>query len=173
MKLFRIKIYLKLLVFFKSIFKKNFNFNPIDKLILKTSKKRYLTYTSQLRTGFLLVLLYLKSKFKKKNEIIMMSYNLKEMVNIPSKLKLKVVFCDISLDNGSISFNELKKKINKKTLCVVLTNIFSDFKTCKNLKTFCKKRKIPLIEDNAIYFDNYSQNKAKIFNNDVFKIIKR
>ena len=84
-----------------------------------------------------------------------MSYNLKEMANIPSKLNLKLIFCDIDLKTGSINIEELKKKVTKKTLCVVLTNIFSDFKSSKIIKQICNKNKIPLIEDNAIYFDNY------------------
>ena len=110
-----------------------------------------------------MVLLFLKEKFSKKNEIIMMSYNLKEMVNIPSKLKLKIIFCDIDLKTGSMDINQLKKKINKKTLCVVLTNIFSDYNSCNKIKLICKSKKIPIIEDNAIYFDNYVKKKKNIF----------
>ena len=124
MKIFRIKIYLEFKIFIKSIFNKDLNFKKVDKIILHQSKKKYLTYTSQLRTGFLLILKFLKFKNKKKNEIILMSYNLKEMANIPSRLNLKINFCDIDLKTGSINLKELKKKINQKTLCVVLTNIF-------------------------------------------------
>ena len=82
----------------------------------------------------------------------MMSYNLKEMVNIPLRLKLKLIFCDNNLHTGSIDMDQLKRKINKKTLCVVLSNIFSDYETCKKIKKICNNKKIPIIEDNAIYF---------------------
>ena len=43
-----------------------------------------------------------------------MSYNLKEMANIPSKLNLKLIFCDIDLKTGSINIEELKKKSLRK-----------------------------------------------------------
>jgi len=160
-KIFRINIYLKLKILIKSIFSEDIIFKKIDKIILFQSKKKYLTYTSQLRTGFLLILKFLKLKYKKKNEIVLMSYNLKEMANIPSRLNLKINFCDISLRTGSINIMELQKKINNKTLCVVLTNIFSDYESCQKIKQLCKRNKIPLIEDNAIYFDNYIEKKKK------------
>ena len=108
MKYFRIKIFLKIIVFFKSLFKNNYDQKKIDQVILSSSKKKYITYTSQLRSSFLLVLLYLKSKYKNKNEIIMLSYNLKEMVNIARQLNLKLVFCDLDFKNGSYELSDLK-----------------------------------------------------------------
>ena len=83
MKIFRIKIYLKIKIFIKALFQNKIDLKKIDNIILKQSNKNFLTYTSQLRTAFLLVLKYLKFKYKNKNEIILMSYNLKEMINIP------------------------------------------------------------------------------------------
>ena len=86
MKIFRIKIYLKIKIFIKAIFQYKINLKKIDNIILKQSNKNFLTYTSQLRSAFLLVLKYLKLKYKNKNEVVLMSYNLKEMTNIPSDL---------------------------------------------------------------------------------------
>ena len=163
MKIFRIKIYLQFKEFISSIFNKDFNFKRIDKILLNQSNKKFLTYTSQLRTGFLLILKFLKIKYKKKNEIILMSYNLKEMINIPSRLNLKIIFCDIDFKTGCLNIKELQRKINKKTLCIVLTNIFSDYKSCEKIRQICKRKKIPLIEDNAIYFDNFIQKDKKYF----------
>ena len=80
--------------------------------------------------------MYLKKKFKKKNEIIILSYNLKEMINIPSKLKLKVIFCDMDLKNGSMKLDDLKRKTTRNTLCVVLTNIFTSYKSSVEVKNF-------------------------------------
>ena len=165
MKYFRIKIYLKIIVFFKSLFKNNYDQKKIDQVILSSSKKKYITYTSQLRSSFLLVLLYLKSKYKNKNEIIMLSYNLKEMVNIARQLNLKLVFCDLDFKNGSYELSDLKRKINRKTLCVVQTNIFCNFNICLKVKRLCNKEEVTLIEDNAVYFDNFSLN---ILQNDCF-----
>ncbi len=163
MKIFRIKIYLTTFIFLKSLFLKKVNFKIIDKIFLRQTKKKYVVYTSQLRSSFLLVLMYLKKKFRNKNEVIVLSYNLKEMINIVTKLKLKVIFCDLDLKNGSMKIDDLKRKISSKTLCIVLTNIFSNYETCNEIKNFCKKRNITLIEDNAIYFDNFTYKKKKIF----------
>ena len=60
MKIFRIRLYLQLKVFIRAIFQKKLNFKKIDKIILSQSNKNFLTYTSQLRTGFLLILEFLK-----------------------------------------------------------------------------------------------------------------
>ena len=144
------------------------NFKKIDNIILKQSNKNFLTYTSQLRTAFLLVLKYLKFKYKNKNEIILMSYNLKEMINIPLRLNLKINFCDIDLNTGSFNLKELQNKISNKTLCVVLTNIFSNYEGCEKIKQICVRNKVPLIEDNAIYFDNFVKKKKK----NIFRIVR-
>ena len=163
MKIFRIKIYLKIKIFIKALFHNKINLKKIDNIILKQSNKNFLTYTSQLRSAFLLVLKYLKLKYKNKNEIVLMSYNLKEMTNIPLKLNLKINFCDIDFKTGSFNLKELQSKINNKTLCVVLTNIFSNYESCKKIKHICIRNKVPLIEDNAIYFDNFAKKKKKIY----------
>ena len=54
-----------------------------------------------------------------------------------------------------------EEKINKKTLAVVITNIFNNHRDILNVKKICKKNKIPLIEDNAIYFGNYLRSNKK------------
>ena len=47
------------------------------------------------------------------------------MVNICQNLKLKIVFTKLN-ENIFISEKDLIKKINKKTLAVVVTNIFNN-----------------------------------------------
>ena len=78
-------------------------------------------------------------------------------------LKLKIVFTKLN-ENIFISEKDLIKKINKKTLAVVVTNIFNNHRDILNVKKICKKNKIPLIEDNAIYFGNYLRfNKKRLY----------
>ena len=161
MSFFRIYIYLKLKFFFSSIF---FRVNSTDEKIIlslnKYTKKNYSLLTGQLRVGFFLVLKYLKDKHPKKKEIILNSYNLAEMVNICKNLKLKIKFTKLN-DNIFLSTEDLKKKINKNTLAVVITNIFNTSKDIQSVKKICKRNNIPLIEDNAIYFGNYNYIKGK------------
>ena len=168
--MFRIWIFLNIKNFvlgllFKSNTKEIKNY-LIEK-ICKQNKKKYLVLASQCRVGFLFILKYLKHK-SKKNEIIFCAYNLPEMINVAVKLKFKIIFCDINYKTGSMEIEDLKNKISKKTSAIVLTNMFNNFKNSQKIKKFAIKHKINLIEDNAIYFDNFTkQKKKKIFSGSV------
>lgn len=161
---FRINIYLKIKYFLLSFFiTKKLAEKRIARILKKYTKKNNTILTSQLRVGFYLLLKYLKKKYPEKNEIILNSYNLAEMVNICKSLKLKITFTKLN-ENIFISEKDLKKKINKKTLAVVATNIFNNSHDLKKIKNICKNKKIPLVEDNAIYFGNYiKKNNKKIY----------
>ena len=100
--------------------------------------------------------MYLKEKFQVKNEIIFCAYNLPEMINIARNLHLKIIFCDLEYKTGFYNLSKLKRKLSKKTCAVVLTNMFNSYEQSLKIKKICKKHNIFLIEDNAIYFDNYT-----------------
>lgn len=161
MSYFRINIYLQIKHFISSIFLNEPEVSSkITKIINKYTNKKYTILTSQLRVGFYLLLKYLKQEFPQKNEIIISNYNLAEMINIPRNLNLKIVFAK-SNENIFMFEKDLKKKINKKTLAVVTTNIFNSYEDINKIKKICLKKKIPLIEDNALYFGNFHKNKNK------------
>ena len=88
MKFFRINIYLKIRHYFLSFF---INENKLDLVVSKilsiNSNKKHFFFTSQLRVGFMILLKYLKYKYPQKNEIIFLSYNLAEMVNVAKNLR--------------------------------------------------------------------------------------
>ena len=110
------------------------------------------------------VLNFLKKKNKaNKNEIIICAYNLPEMINIALNLKLKIKFCDLDHKSGLMDPIKVKKLISQKTLAIIMTNMFNNYKVAKQIKALSIRNKIPLIEDNAIYFDNFSRNKNKVF----------
>ena len=163
--MFRIWLYLDFISFIKSLFSKlkkdKFN-NFISKIISKQSKKNYVLLTSQCRVGFLYILKYIKLKTIKR-EIIFCAYNLPEMINVAVKLKFKIKFCDLNYKTGSMNVDDLKEKISKNTSVIVLTNMFNDSKNSKEIKKIAKKYKITLIEDNAIYFDNFTKKNKRIF----------
>ncbi len=162
MKIFRINIYLNFYNYFISIFRIPNNYKKkIIFEIKKNSNKNFFVFSSQLRVGFLILLEYLKKKKPKKNEIIFSSYNLEEMIEIAKNLKLKIKFVDIDFKTGSLSQKKLRNAVNEKTLALVYTNMFNDFKSELIVKNFCKKKKITFIEDNAIYFDNFYLKKNK------------
>jgi len=162
--MFRIWLYLSFSNFFLNLFSKK-NINNIKESIkiflYKQSKKKFSALFSQCRVGFLFILKYIK-RTNKKNEIIFCAYNLPEMVNIATNLNFKVKFCDINYETGTIDLKKLKKNITKKTAVIVLTNMFNSQNESKEIRKLANKFKITLIEDNAIYFDNYfKKNKKK------------
>ncbi len=165
MSYFRIYIYLKFKYFFLSLIQKDQNNQiKIQNLLNRYTKKDYTILTGQLRVGFYLILSYLKEKKPKKKEIILNSYNLAEMANICKNLNLQIVFPKLN-ENLFISSTDLKTKINKNTLAIVVTNIFNTREEIIEIKKICRKKKIDLIEDNAIYFSNYSTaaNKKRVY----------
>ena len=141
MSYFRINIYLQIKHFISSIFLVEPEVSSkITKIINKYTNKKYTILTSQLRVGFYLLLKYLKQEFPQKNEIIISNYNLAEMINIPRNLNLKIVFAK-SNENIFMFEKDLKKKINKKTLAVVTTNIFNSYEDINKIKKICLKKK--------------------------------
>ena len=83
------------------------------------------------------------------------------MINVAVKLNFKVLFCDIDYHTGAMDIKNLKKKISKNTSAIVLTNMFNSPKNSLEIRRLAKKHKITLIEDNAIYFDNFTKKKGK------------
>jgi dTDP-4-amino-4,6-dideoxygalactose transaminase len=157
---FRINLYLKLKIFFKAILIKDKDLKKnISKFIKKDSKKKYFNLSSQLRVSFKILLKFLIQQYPQKKEIIFIDYNLPEMPNVAKNLNLKIIFNEINKKNWFFNFRKLKNQINNNTLAIVLTNMFNNYEDTLNLKIFCKKKNILLIEDNAIYFDNYSLKK--------------
>jgi dTDP-4-amino-4,6-dideoxygalactose transaminase len=168
MNFFRINIFLTTFVYFKSFFFLSLDIDKkISNQINKTSNKKYFVITSQLRLGFILLLKYLKNKFQKK-EIIFISYNIAEMINVAKNLNFKIKFLNINHKNHFFEINDLKKKINKKTLAVIMTNMFNSYEDTIRVRKLCDQKKIILIEDNAIYFDNFIKiKKSKIYSGSI------
>lgn len=153
MKLHRFNLYLNFKTLIKSFFvDKKDSEKIIIKNLKKITKKKYIVLTAMCRVSFYLILNYLR-KNKNKNEIIMINYNLKEMTDIVTFCGFKLVFINLN-KNCSINFKDLKSKISKRTSAIVCTNMFNNLNDTLKLKKICKKNKIYLIEDNAIYYGN-------------------
>ena len=169
--MFRINLFLKVKIFLRAFFlQKDLKFcsTVISKELSNQSKKKKIILTNSCRVGFLYLLKYLKLRFKNKNEIIFVSYNLAEMINVAKNLNFKVKFIDLNYEDGNINIKKINSLINKSTSALVLTNMFNDYSISLKIKKFCKKKKIKLIEDNAIYFDNYTKIKnIKIFSGQI------
>ena len=163
--MFRIHIYLSLYNFLKAFFLPTsikLQKEKIKRIVLGQSKKKEFIFSSQCRIAFLYILKFLKNEDRRKNEIIFCSYNLPEMINVAKNLNYKIKFCDLNYKDGFLQVSDLKKLISKKTKAIVLTNMFNNFEQSMRVKKIVKKKNIFIIEDNAIYFDNYTKLGKKI-----------
>ena len=157
-KIPRIKLYLSIKVLFLSFFinsKKSENFLILN--FKKVFNKKYVHLTSMCRVGFIIILEYLKKKNPTKNEIIICSYNLKEMIDIPRILNFKIKLIDIQNETGFFNIKKISSYVNKKTAAILLTNIFNNYEDSLKVKKIAKKNDILLIEDNAIYYNNFKK----------------
>ncbi len=62
---------------------------------------------------------------------------------------LKIVFCDINLDDYSICLEDLKKKINKNTKLIMPVHLYGNPSDIPKIKKIINKRNIKIIEDCA------------------------
>ena len=62
---------------------------------------------------------------------------------------LKLVFCDINLNDYTICVKDLQKKINKKTSAIIAVHLYGNPADIINIKKIIKNKKIKIIEDCA------------------------
>ena len=99
MKIPRIKIYLKIKYLFLGLFKKlDISKKNVEKKLCQLMDKKYIQFSGMCRTSFLVILEYLNKKYPNKKELIICSYNLKEMVDIARLLNFNIKLIDIKKD---------------------------------------------------------------------------
>lgn len=85
---------------------------------------------------------------KKGDEVITSPYTFISTINTLYQLDLKIIFADISMDDYNIDFDQIKKKITKKTKCILITHFGGNpFDITKLSKI--KNKKIKIVEDAA------------------------
>ena len=60
---------------------------------------------------------------------------------LQKNLDLKTNFVEQNLETGEPNLQSLKKKLNNKTLAVVVTNIFNSPSSLLKIKKICSKKK--------------------------------
>ena len=68
-------------------------------------------------------------------------------------------FIDVDLENYSMSFDAIKKKITKKTKAIMIVNVLGNCSEIDKIKNFTKKKNIFLIEDNCESLGSLYKNK--------------
>ena len=159
MKISRVKIYCKLKYFFFSFF---LNTEKVKKKIKEKlsfqTKKKYIEFFGMCRTCFIVILEYLIKYKPTKNEILVCSYNLEEMIEIAKIYNFKVKLIDIDLKTGVMDSKIIENNISDKTAAILFTNMFNNYTELHNLKNIAEKNGILLVEDNAIYLGNYYED---------------
>ena len=164
MKISRINLFLSTRFYLNVFlgFIRNDKLNFINKL-RKIFKQRNFLLFSQGRVA-LHDCLKFEMESTKKNEIIVSPYTLPEVINVIVNLKGKPVFVDLDIETGLPNITEVKNKINKKTLAIIITHLYSSEVNIKIFTSFIKKKSLCLIEDCAINFGSVVRynNKKKI-----------
>ena len=157
MKTARVRIYLTTIQIIKSIFSSHSKSKKYIEEILKNKlKKKNIFFSGMCRTSYMIILDYLRKTNPEKNEIILCSYNLPEMVNLTLLKKYKIRFIDIDIKSGVMNLKKLFQACNESTAAVLYTNMFNNSEDLDDVKNLCKLKNILLIEDNAIYLGNYT-----------------
>ena len=85
---------------------------------------------------------------KKGDEVITSPYTFISTINTLYQLDLKIVFADISMNDFNIDFDQIKKKITKKTKCILITHFGGNPFDITRLSKI-KNKKIKIVEDAA------------------------
>ena len=149
------KFYFKILIGFFFNDRKNF-LNSIKKLY----KKNNFLLFSQGRVALHSCLKYEISKSNRK-EIIISPYTLPEVLNVIRNLNMKPIFVDLDIQTGLPRIEDIKKKMNKNTMGVLITHLYSSQNNIKKFLSFTKKNSLCLIEDCAINFGSKIKIKNK------------
>ena len=105
------------------------------------------TFVNSGSSANLISLNYLKYIGYKKGEVIVSSLNWVSDIASIIQCGFKPVFVDIDINNLAPNIDQIKSKINKNTIAIVLTHILGFNGLSNDLIKIVKKRKLFLIED--------------------------
>ncbi len=86
---------------------------------------------------------------KKNSEVIIPAQTYCSTLFAVMRANLKPVLVDIQSSNPTLSINDLKKKISKRTSAIIIVHLYGECCNFKKLKKVIKKKKIHIIEDAA------------------------
>ena len=110
--------------------------------------------TSSWTTGAIITLLSLN--LKKNDEVILPSMTFAATANVVELLGAKPIFVDTNKDTIITSYNEVIKKITKKTKVIFPVHLYGNMFDTKKLHKYIKKKKlkIDIIEESAHSFES-------------------
>lgn len=88
-------------------------------------------------------------ELKKNSEIILADSNWVASISPIIHMGLKPILVDVDKESWCIDLKEIKKKTNHNTKAIIVTHLYGNVADIVNIKKFCKKKGIFLIEDAA------------------------
>ncbi|MBD1162851.1 DegT/DnrJ/EryC1/StrS family aminotransferase [Pelagibacterales bacterium SAG-MED12] len=121
----------------------------VEKELSKYFNIKNVILTSSWTSGAIITLLSLN--LKKNDEVIIPSMTFAATANVVEVLGAKPVIVDVDEKTFLLSFEEIKKKINKNTKVIFPVHLYGNMFDTKKLRSFIKKKKykIHIIEDSA------------------------
>ena len=115
----------------------------------KWNKSKYSIFVNSGSSANLLIIFAAKEfyKWKHTDEIIVPSLTWPTTVNPVIQAGLKPIFVDTNFNDLSINYEDLKKKITKRTKGIFLAHILGFPANIKKIKNLIKNRNIKLFED--------------------------
>ena len=135
---------------YSTISKKNFILgNPVNEFEKKFSKLSKIKYSVGCASGTDALILALMSLNLKKTDEIMVPALTYISTGLSVLLKgYRLIFVDINMETGLISFNDIKKKKSRKTKVIIPVNLYGQKVNLKKLRKIVGKN-IKIIEDSA------------------------
>ena len=118
-----------------------------EKEISNFTSAKYAITVSSCTAGLHLSCLALS--FKKGDEIIVPSMTHTATAHAVEYTGAKAVFADVDPITGNVGLNEIKKKVSKNTKGIIIVHMAGLACEISEIKKFCKKKKLELIEDCA------------------------
>ena len=118
-----------------------------EKEFKKFTKSKYAISVSSCTAG--LHLSCLASGFKKGDEIIVPAQTHTATAHAVEYTGARAIFADIDLKSGNINLENIKTKVTKNTKGLIIVHMAGYPCEAEKIKSFCKKKKIILLEDCA------------------------
>ncbi|CAD7771829.1 UDP-4-amino-4-deoxy-L-arabinose--oxoglutarate aminotransferase [Candidatus Methanoperedenaceae archaeon GB37] len=118
--------------------------------IIKTYLKvKHCLLVSSGTAALWLILKAAKEIEQKRNEVIIPAYTCPSVAAAVIRAGLKPILCDINMQDFGFELEALKKKINFKTLAIIIVHLFGFPSNIKKVKQISRSSNILLIEDAA------------------------
>ncbi len=137
------------------------NVKKFENKIAKLFGKKFALMVNSGSSANLLALASLN--LKKNDEVITPTLTFSTTVSPIYQLGLIPKFIDIEKNTYVADIKKLFKAINKKTKAIIIPNLLGNIPDWKNIKAFCKKKNIHLLEDSAdaIGYSLHGKNTGK------------